>query len=199
MIEGRNVLLVGVGEQANIAASRLEQEHGCTVVNLGKLMDAEGFSPADTAAQRWQRIILRMLLDCDAVVSPPNGHDNELFDVVFTVAPRIGVDVFEVDVDGQFRPVTVPQRSHKDILEEAKTLVEGQRQSEYGHPTSDLSCTAAMWTAYLSRLGHGAAVTARDVCAMMILLKLSRSVTSPTVRDHWVDTCGYAYIAADKL
>lgn len=76
-------------------------------------------------------------------------------------------------------------RSH--ILAEADELVNGDRNNAYGPPSQDFARTAQMWSAYL-----GVPVEARDVAAMMAMLKLSRIRWSPERRDHWVDLAGYA-------
>ena len=73
------------------------------------------------------------------------------------------------------------------LLAEAETLVNGDRDDQYGDPRSDFTRTAAMWTAYL-----GADIQPHDVAALMALLKLSRIRWSPGKRDSWCDLAGYA-------
>lgn len=74
-----------------------------------------------------------------------------------------------------------------DLLAEANVLVNGDRNGDYGPPSEDFGRTARMWSAYL-----GIPVAARDVAALLIMVKLSRLVESPTKRDHWTDIAGYA-------
>jgi hypothetical protein len=76
-----------------------------------------------------------------------------------------------------------------ELLREAETLVNGDRNNSYGPPTQDFDRTAIMWTAYLD---GRRILEAHDVAAMMILLKLSRISWDPTNRDSWVDIAGYA-------
>lgn len=73
-----------------------------------------------------------------------------------------------------------------NILEEANSLVHGDRAVDYDHPLDDFSRTAAMWSAIL-----GVPVTAEQVGLCMIAVKLSRQVNRPK-RDNLVDIAGYA-------
>lgn len=78
------------------------------------------------------------------------------------------------------------------ILEEAQLIVEGSRNDDYGTPERNQARIAQMWGAYL-----GVEVKPRDVCAMMILVKISRDRNLPK-RDNPVDISGYAYLM-DKM
>lgn len=77
--------------------------------------------------------------------------------------------------------------ARRQLLEEAATIVDGDRNAQYGDPRQDFQRTAAMWAAYL-----GVPVEPHDVAAMMIMLKVSRIRWSPTKQDSWVDAAGYA-------
>ena len=80
------------------------------------------------------------------------------------------------------------------VLDEAKHLIHGDRNSDYGHPLDDFNCTAAMWTAYLRHRGllkPGVELVAEDVAMMMINIKQSRYANAPK-RDCIVDIAGYA-------
>ena len=76
------------------------------------------------------------------------------------------------------------------ILEEAQDLVCGDRQQSYGSAAESFERIAKMWSAY-----KGVEVTSKDVASMMILMKVSRSVTS-SKRDNWVDVAGYAELGS---
>jgi hypothetical protein len=81
------------------------------------------------------------------------------------------------------------------ILKEADTIIYGDREKTYGHPSRNLGVVAQMWTAYL--VGSKAITTentigAKDVAAMMVLLKTARLANNPDHRDSLVDICGYA-------
>lgn len=74
-----------------------------------------------------------------------------------------------------------------DILSEAKKLVCGDRNNQYGPPTQDFERIAAMWSTLF-----GVKFDSHQVACAMICLKLSRICWSPSKRDHWVDMAGYS-------
>lgn len=71
------------------------------------------------------------------------------------------------------------------ILEEAKELVEGSRNSDYGDVRQSFDRISGLWSAYL-----GATVSPEDVAKMMILLKVSRAKNN-NHRDSLIDIAGY--------
>lgn len=73
-----------------------------------------------------------------------------------------------------------------DILLEAHSLVNGDRNKQYGNPLDDFSRTAAMWSAIL-----GVPVAAEQVGLCMIAVKISRQCNAPK-RDNMTDAAGYA-------
>ena len=78
------------------------------------------------------------------------------------------------------------------ILQEAQTLVYGDRHADYGPPTEDFECQAAMIAAYLSRTnGRPVQVRAEDIGPLMILVKVARFAHRPK-RDTTIDIAGYA-------
>lgn len=74
-----------------------------------------------------------------------------------------------------------------DMLMEAASLVDGNRNASYGDPLQDFRRTAGMWSSYF-----GIEVQPHDIAAAMALLKVSRIRWSPKKRDSWVDLAGYA-------
>jgi hypothetical protein len=83
-----------------------------------------------------------------------------------------------------------------NILEEANSLVHGDRGAAYGHPIVDYECTAAMWQALIKRrYGVDVPLTPDFACLMMVAVKLSREAGKPK-RDNLVDAAGYAECAA---
>lgn len=78
------------------------------------------------------------------------------------------------------------------ILDEAQKIVEGSRNDDYGPPERNHARIAQLWSAFL-----GVEISPRDVCAMMILVKVSRDRNAPK-RDNAVDIAGYAYLM-DKM
>jgi hypothetical protein len=90
------------------------------------------------------------------------------------------------------KSVESPFVNRRSMLEEADSLVNGDRNVDYGDPIDDFRRTAGMWGHYL-----GMALDPHDVAAMMAMLKLSRIRWSPGKRDNWVDLAGYAACGYD--
>jgi len=78
--------------------------------------------------------------------------------------------------------------------EEAFQLVSGAREQAYGHPWTDFSRTAKMWSGLLSAKLRSD-LTPEDVAQMMVCVKMSREQNSPK-RDNVVDMIGYAITLA---
>ena len=77
------------------------------------------------------------------------------------------------------------------ILKEANTIIYGDREKTYGHPSKNLETIATMWNAYVNaKVGNS--LNAKDVAAMMVLVKVARFANDPDHRDNLVDMCGYA-------
>lgn len=87
----------------------------------------------------------------------------------------------------------IPVPTTPDILEEAYELTSGDRQDDYGAASSSFTRIASFWSTYL---GHklNSPITPLESAQMMVLLKISRSVTS-TKRDTFVDQAGYTRLA----
>ena len=84
-------------------------------------------------------------------------------------------------------------KAKESILTEAHNIIYGDREKTYGHPAKNLKTIAAMWSAYMNNMDDGNfAVTAKDVAAMMMLVKVARYANDPSHRDNLVDICGYA-------
>lgn len=79
-----------------------------------------------------------------------------------------------------------------DILDKAKTIINGERQGTYGEAENSFSVIAQMWTAYL-----GKNLTSEDVANMMILLKVARNSSGVYKDDNWIDICGYAALGGE--
>ena len=79
-----------------------------------------------------------------------------------------------------------------NILKEANNIIYGDREKTYGHPSKNLTTISIMWNAYLNAKVGGDDITAKDVAALMMLVKVARFANDPTHRDNLVDICGYA-------
>ncbi len=71
------------------------------------------------------------------------------------------------------------------ILQEAESLIYGDRQAAYGSATDNFNRTAAGWAAILN-----IPISAEQVGLMMVWLKIARQVNKPQ-RDNLVDAAGY--------
>ena len=76
------------------------------------------------------------------------------------------------------------------LFADAITLIH-ERGMHYGHPAIQMDRIAKLWSAYLNF-----PITSNQVAGCMALLKLSRSVESPELDDHYKDAV--AYIAISK-
>lgn len=79
------------------------------------------------------------------------------------------------------------------ILEEAKQIVEGARNADYGSINDSFTRIAALWSAYA-----GVTLDKYDVAKMMMLLKISRLKHNPLHEDSLRDIIGYS-ICYEKL
>ena len=76
-------------------------------------------------------------------------------------------------------------------LADARELINGDRQAEYGPPQQNFDRIAKMWSAYLNF-----EVDAHDVAVCMALLKIARINTSGVPKhDTYVDASAYMALA----
>ncbi|NIM50415.1 MAG: hypothetical protein GTO22_14390 [Gemmatimonadales bacterium] len=79
-----------------------------------------------------------------------------------------------------------------NVLEEAASVVDGPRQHDYGSPKLNHTRLADAWNGYLlGRDLYARPLTPRDICNMMVLLKVMREAHRPK-RDNLVDIAGWA-------
>ena len=101
-----------------------------------------------------------------------------------------------------------------DCLDEAKKTICGERQDVYGSPEDSFALIAKYWNVYLTEVQKSLLVDngfdpdeykldpllgSKDIAHMMILFKMARVQGQAPSRDNYVDICGYASIAADRL
>lgn len=86
-----------------------------------------------------------------------------------------------------------PKRS--EILIQADTAINGERQHDYGPPAENFNRIAEFWTTYLGK-NLNVKLSPRQVAEMMILLKTARLIQSPT-DDTYIDIAGYGALAAE--
>lgn len=77
--------------------------------------------------------------------------------------------------------------TREKILDDAKRIVTGRREQDYGSPEKSFTTIANLWSAYL-----GESIKPDDVAMMMILLKIARAKNGTGTEDCFVDIAGYA-------
>jgi hypothetical protein len=93
-----------------------------------------------------------------------------------------------------FEPIGTPvldDSPRASALDEARQLITGDRNNQYGPPTQDFERTAGMANAFGFRVNSNL-LQGHDVAIFMMMLKISRLAWSPGKRDSWVDAAGYA-------
>lgn len=84
------------------------------------------------------------------------------------------------------------EAQRRDVLDTANEAVNKDRNNDYGDPEDNFKDIAALWNAYAYMFDTDEGWNRTDVAVMMILVKIARCKTSPTVMDHWADIAGYA-------
>lgn len=84
--------------------------------------------------------------------------------------------------------------NRKQILETASKMVNGDREEDYGSPENNFETIAALWRDYIHASNPSCCVwiDAKDVAAMLMLLKVARIASGHAKSDNWVDAAGYA-------
>ena len=82
------------------------------------------------------------------------------------------------------------------ILAAANNAVKS-RGENYGSPLENFSRIARLWNGYMD--DRPIRFDEQDVGIMMMLLKISRLMESPTHEDSWVDIAGYSAITAEAM
>ena len=87
-----------------------------------------------------------------------------------------------------FKKLDSEESVKQSILDEAKAIVEGSRQSDYGDPVESferIAKTASMIT--------GKDLSPKECCAVLMAVKIVRE-SFKHKRDNLIDLCGYAHI-----
>ena len=83
------------------------------------------------------------------------------------------------------------RRNRETVLTAALDAVTKDRNNNYGDPEDNFADIARLWNAYKP----GCEFDRLDVAMMMVMVKVARAYTSPTLSDHWIDLAGYAACA----
>lgn len=177
-------------------ASRKSDLH--VVINPSKNFDGR----QDLEPSVYMALDLRQVLDADVIVQLPGWQESEGANREAQLAVWAGKSFIRAEIadygtpDGRwiFTEVDAPEFSESpraSVLDEAKQLITGDRNNAYGPPTQDFKRTAGMATEFGFSV-NGGPMKSHHVAIFMVLLKMSRLAWTPTKRDSWVDTCGYA-------
>lgn len=82
--------------------------------------------------------------------------------------------------------------NRSEILDTAKSIVNGAREEQYGKAEDNFSRIGGLWSVYLEK-----EITAEDVAIMMCLFKIGRVVTGAGTDDSYIDLAGYAACAGE--
>ena len=86
-----------------------------------------------------------------------------------------------------------PTNMRTQVLDTAKSIVSGARETTYGGPESSFLSISRLWSAYLE-----IPISPADVAILMALMKIARLQSSQgTHFDSWVDLAGYAACGAE--
>jgi hypothetical protein len=178
----------------------------------GTLEDSNVLNPANDfngdpshPVTDYMKVDLEQVLASDVIVLLPGWRDSEGAGHEVTVALWSGKRFMEaihgVGCEGKpywyFENIDIPELG-KDTsvrgaaLDEAKALITGDRNNAYGPPWQDFSRTAGALNAYGYRGPEGRPLESHDIAIMVMAIKVSRLMWTPTKRDSWVDTAGYA-------
>ncbi len=85
--------------------------------------------------------------------------------------------------------------TRSEVLKKAETIINGERDNQYGAPEDNFATIAALWEPYIKTkcVGGDACVciNAEDVAVLMTLLKIGRIASGRETADNWVDAIGY--------
>lgn len=158
-----------------------------------------GTEPLSTDMKReFARRDLSALLDVDTVFVLKGWRESTGATHEVKIAHWLGLNVIEFATREPVEPTeswSGPQYANKraETLLVAESLVNGDRNAQYGDPNADFARTAALWNAYKGM----DIITTHDVAVMMALLKISRISWNPKKLDSWIDLAGYAACGAD--
>ena len=86
------------------------------------------------------------------------------------------------------------KKDRKYFLDEAEKLINGPRAKEYGPAKFNHERIARIWSVILDR-----EVTAQEVVACMVGVKLARLAETIEHDDSWVDIIGYAALGGEII
>lgn len=97
-----------------------------------------------------------------------------------------------VESQACYEPRDGGRQIREDLLDEARSVVCGDRQRDYGDARDNFKRIAALWGAVLDL-----DISPADVALCLALLKVSRLAHQGGHWDSWVDLAGYAALGAE--
>jgi hypothetical protein len=180
-------------------AARQLRNYYQTVLN-----PAEHFDGDQTRThQEYLREALRAVTQSDMIVLLDGWGMSKGVEAELSAAKAMGIqaylfeEVFEVLIDGAGEPEPVNFEARllvsprADVLNEARDLITGDRNNQYGPPEQDFVRTARLWSALGLAGPGGRDIIGSDVALAMACLKMSRLAWNRDKRDSWVDGAGY--------
>lgn len=83
------------------------------------------------------------------------------------------------------------------LAEEASSIVNGDRRTDYGKPERNFERIAHLWTGLARAKGWAVTFEASDISPFLRQLKEARIIENPTHRDSFVDLIGYTLTGAE--
>jgi Domain of unknown function (DUF4406)/Domain of unknown function (DUF6378) len=147
---------------------------------------------------------LEMVMDTEAIVLMPGWRDSEYARMEAAVAKALNHAFYEATVSEGAPPDqadswsitetgTPATTAAEGIETDARALVFGERDIQYGPPTLDFTCMGRKWAATLSAhlQAHVDDIPPEIVAVMLTDLKTTRQARTPEHRDSRVDAVGY--------
>lgn len=116
------------------------------------------------------------------------GMDNGMLFVTLSPNSAWAVEIVSPDQVVEADNTSTPtQNPRTEGLNQAITLIDGDREGVYGDPLVSHERIGKLWSALL-----GVEINAHQVAMMMAAMKLSRLAGQAEHKDSWIDLAGYA-------
>jgi hypothetical protein len=170
-------------------------DHEDKLINPARNFDGDTGRPTT----EYLTVDLKQVLESDVIVQLPGWQESEGAVREARIGVWTGKEFCKASQgllgEWEFDDMDAPEFSESvrgAVLDEAKDLITGDRNSTYGPPDQDFRRSAGAATAMGYRGPDGRDLLAHDIAILVELIKISRLMWTPTKRDSWVDTAGYA-------